>query len=263
MPQITTSYATLLAAVLLTTTLAGCGDINSQANFDAAQGKHISGWLPADHAQAAWTDSAACTECHGGELTGGIATVSCTSCHLGSPTNVHPLAWGDYGYARHPEYVATTSSGTSKCANATCHGPTLSGVAGSGPACDACHLQGLLVNHPTSWTQYSGHADYVQGLGYNSSSCSTAKCHGTDARGVLLSGPSCYSCHPADPADLTPVPDKHPHGLVFDGKFDHKPMVTAIASCWTNICHGTSGTGVVGSGPKCFNNTELNCHLPE
>lgn len=255
MSQITTSSAIWLAGLLLAATLAGCGDVNERVGFDPALGAHPNGWQPGGgHAQAAAVDTNGCAECHGADFAGGIAGVSCTSCHVESPTSVHPLAWGDYGYARHSAYVA--ANGTTSCATAACHGPTLAGVAGSGPACaTACHLGGHAAKHPAVWTTYSGHADYVQGQGYNSTSCSTAKCHGIAGEGVVLSGPSCFVCHPADPAVAAPVPDKHPHNLVDGtGHFYHRDYLqtAGVAACNTAICHGSGGPG-----PSCLTS---GCH---
>jgi hypothetical protein len=174
--------------------------------------------------------------------------VSCTKCHLGSKEAVHPLLWGQYAYARHKSYVAI--NGTSTCSNAACHGPALAGVAGSGPSCaTACHLGGVPAKHPAVWAQYSSHANYVKVNGNSYTSCSTAACHGTDAKGVFLSGPSCYQCHPVA------ANAKHPPTFVnSSGHFVHKQYVltNGIASCNTNICHGAGGTG-----PSCLTN---GCH---
>lgn len=178
-------------------TLAGCGNNNSQANFDTDSGQHPADWLPLPHSQAATADIDSCTECHGSDFSGGIAKVSCTQCHLGDEKEVHPLDWGDYAYARHPAYVA--QNGTTKCANQYCHGTTLAGVASSGPSCTSCHIGGVNAVHP--WTAFSDfstgrtplHGQYAQANGENS--CRNAVCHGANLQGVILSGPACGSCH--------------------------------------------------------------------
>ena len=258
MSQIKTALAAFSCVLALS--LAGCGNKNSQAVFSPDGGGHPVGWATA-HKVSAKSDIESCVDCHGLNLDGGISTVSCTSCHLGSQEAVHPLQWGQYAYARHKSYVA--ANGTASCANAACHGTGLTGVAGSGPACaTACHLGGAAAKHPAVWTQYSGHSNYMKNiLAYNAASCSAATCHGVDAKGVFLSGPSCFACHPADPAVLAPVPDKHPHNLLVAGSFrtNHGPYAIAngVTSCTTAICHGTNGVGVPGAGPSC---TTSGCH---
>ena len=80
----------LLSGVLF---LAGCGSStpNSKASSGAnSEGQHAADWLPAGHMVAAQEDQIACTECHGKYYDGGISGVSCTSCHLGGPSSIHP-----------------------------------------------------------------------------------------------------------------------------------------------------------------------------
>jgi len=116
----------------------GCSSPNSQSNFDPETGKHISGWLPADHMNAALADNSGCTQCHGTGLDGGISNVSCTGCHMGGPMAVHPASW-DPIFSTHGPYVTSAPTGTAACANQYCHGTTLTGVAESGPSCTSCH----------------------------------------------------------------------------------------------------------------------------
>lgn len=263
--------ATLYVSVLaFSLSLSGCGDTNSKVVFNPESGKHLPGWATG-HKNSAKADTESCFECHGDNLDGGIAKVSCTECHIGGNGSYHPGQWGEYAYARHKAYVNGQKSpanpnGTLKCSTAYCHGAALTGIANISPSCvNACHLGGAAAIHPVGWTQnqpYSVHADYVKAKQYDSSSCSTRRCHGTDAKGVFLSGPSCFTCHPADPTVLAPVPDKHPHNLLINGSFrtTHKQYINAngVASCWTTFCHGTNGSGVVGSGQSC--SISVGCH---
>jgi hypothetical protein len=241
----------------------GCGDKNSKAVFSPESG-HPSEWS-VTHKTSAKADLETCFECHGENLDGGIANVSCSKCHPAASDTFskHPFTWGDFAYARHKGFVAT--NGTSTCANAACHGTALSGVAGSGPACDSCHLGGNAAKHPAIWLQYSSHGNFAVANG--SAKCSTAACHGTDAKGVFLSGPSCFTCHPADPTVATPIPDKHPHNWLVDGSFKttHKAYlrspVSSLATCYTSICHGVNGGGgPQATAPKCFGNGITGCH---
>ncbi len=243
-------FSVMLTFILLT----GCGDTNPQVSFSSnGGGSHQPDWATV-HKATAKTNLDSCAGCHGENLNGGIARISCSSCHLGGSASIHPLMWGQYAYGRHISYVAT--NGITSCSNAACHGAGLAGVAGSGPACaTACHMGGTYAKHPALWTQYSSHGNYMKSKAYNAASCSLAACHGVDAKGVFLSGPSCFACHPADPTVLAPVPDKHPHNLInASNHFVHNQYVLSygISSCNTNFCHGTGGPG-----PSCLT---AGCH---
>jgi hypothetical protein len=118
--------------------LAGCGSTpNDKASFSADTGKHAAGWLPAGHSATAKADSTSCQECHGADLSGGISGISCTGCHMGGPTSMHPVDWGTSILTKHGKYVV--DNGSSSCSNANCHGANLQGVANSGPSCSSCH----------------------------------------------------------------------------------------------------------------------------
>ena len=194
----------LVISMALALALGGCGNSNDKAVF-SQEGGHSSGWTTS-HKTSAKADLESCSECHGASLDGGIAKVSCTLCHLGSAESVHPTQWGNYAYARHKSY--STAQRTATCATAVCHGSALQGVAGSGPACaTACHLGGTYKKHPVGWSAAgasASHKQYFIGLGYitnvvnpgfDFTSCKTSACHGTNGRGVFLSGPACDSCH--------------------------------------------------------------------
>ena len=178
--------------------LAGCGGGSSETEVPPANppvamvATHPAGWLPGGHVTDAKANVTTCTVCHGNDLTGSTTHVSCTQCHLGNPQSVHPLQWGNFAYALHNTYVS--QNGTSSCANVTCHGLNLEGVPGSGPSCTACHMGGVFSKHPVAWNaNIELHKDYVASNG--SASCRVAVCHGTDLKGVFLSGPSCGTCH--------------------------------------------------------------------
>lgn len=197
------SLASWLLLSLLVFALSGCGDKNSQAVLDSTTGKHPASWLPVSHSVAAKSSPEACTECHGSDFTGGISKVACTKCHLGNEREVHPLLWGQYAYALHGAYAKT--NGTTSCSNTSCHGATLSGVSGSGPACMSCHMGSNTAIHPLTWiriyttapgispTNLPDHGDYVNAN--SSASCVTSVCHGVGGVGVFLSGRSCRACH--------------------------------------------------------------------
>jgi len=253
MPQINPSLAVIALAAILA--LNGCGDKNSKA-----VGEHPSDWT-ATHKATAKANLEACVECHGENLDGGIAKISCTQCHQGSAADFasHPTQWATYAYARHKAYV--TTNGTATCANAACHGSSLQGGSGGGPGCTTCHIGGAFAKHPADWTVINngtlinpkGHSVYAVANG--SDSCKNAKCHGSDAKGIFLSGPSCYLCHQVGPTG------KHPADriVIVAGKphFRHDAYLTtnSVATCTTNTCHGVSGVGTklngVEFGPSC------------
>jgi hypothetical protein len=193
-----TMLGTWLAA-LVALALFGCGDTNPQVTFSAdSGGAHPApGWLPGGHQAAATASLTSCTECHGGDYAGGISKVSCTKCHLGDQQHVHPVAWGELTYAHHATFVG--NNGIAGCINAYCHGPSLAGVAGSGPSCTSCHIGGPMAVHPagiTDWMNASGtdfHGTYVDNNGIGS--CANLVCHGAILEGVPQSGMSCQSCH--------------------------------------------------------------------
>lgn len=187
------SLAPFVLLSLLVFLLAGCGDTNTQSDFNANTGTHPSGWLPTGHKTAAKARIETCADCHGTDYRGGVAKIACTQCHLGNQESYHPIQWGNYAYALHGNYAQL--NGTNTCANANCHGANLDGVGGTGPSCTQCHMGGVNSKHPVGWnTNIVLHKDYIALNG--SSSCRTSVCHGPDLKGVFMSGPSCGTCHP-------------------------------------------------------------------
>ncbi|MBJ6752616.1 hypothetical protein [Geomonas anaerohicana] len=210
MPQITTKVLSFAVLGALALALSGCGDANPQASFDPAAGKHPANWLPAGHSAAAEEDINGCVECHGDALDGGIAKVSCLTCHIGGATSAHPVLWGGLAYALHAGYVG--NNGTATCATALCHGTALAGVADSGPACTNCHMAGTAQAPQihqwggvgaTTIQDIAGHKAYFQAApSISFTTCRNAVCHGATLAGVFASGPSCIKngCHgPGNP----------------------------------------------------------------
>ncbi len=189
MPSIKPSH--VIVTALLALALGGCGDKNDKAVFSPVGG-HSSDWATA-HKTSAKNDLETCVECHGSNLDGGIAKVSCTLCHLGNAGAIHPAQWGNFAYARHKAFVA--ANGTSSCANAACHGAALAGVDRSPNCATRCHIGGAFNKHPADWTNISSHKNYLSTIANVSTSCKTSACHGTDGKGVFLSGPACDQCH--------------------------------------------------------------------
>lgn len=208
MPQIRSrSFSLALLSSLLLLALAGCGDVNQQANYDTNTGKHVQNWLPEGHKTAAQADLNGCADCHGEALDGGIAKVSCLQCHLGSATSVHPVLWGNLAYTLHAGYVA--ANGNTSCATALCHGATLSGGTGTAPSCTlTCHMAGTAqapqihqwgTSSTTTGADIAGHDNYFNNVinRRDYTSCRNAACHGGSLQGAFASGPSCIrgGCH--------------------------------------------------------------------
>lgn len=179
--------------------LGGCGDKNPHAVYSPEGGhKFIPDWNQT-HKTSAKSNLDGCIECHGEDLLGGISAVSCEKCHPGGPTSKHPVNWGAYTYARHAatynaEIAANPAKPTS-CATAVCHGTALTGFATAPNCATACHLGGTDKKHPAGWTTLSSHKTYLNGISNVSTTCKTSVCHGTDGKGVFLSGPACDQCH--------------------------------------------------------------------
>ena len=81
-------------------------------------------------------DTSVCIGCHGEDLKGGIAAISCYSCHNGPDGSLgHPAGWTeakDRPVLFHGSYGRTF---VRSCAS--CHGFDLNG--GIGPRCSTCH----------------------------------------------------------------------------------------------------------------------------
>ncbi len=251
MPQVKTKQLLGLCCFVLLTFFIGCSDSerNSQSPIDPDTGRHLANWLPAAHMEAAKAGLDSCLPCHGDDFKGGISGVSCTLCHLGGPTAVHPADWVPV-YAMHGPYVKANT--TSKCANQYCHGLSLTGVSSSGPSCTSCHLGGTTSGHPTDWVPvYSTHGPYVETHG--TAACSNQYCHGAALTGVADSGPSCTSCHMGGATSI------HPAEWMGDTCSNHGnyAYTNGTAGCANVYCHGANLEGVQDSGPSC-----TKCHSP-
>jgi hypothetical protein len=174
-------------------TLCHLGGVNSEHPISWGTGSQI-GLNHAPYAQTNGTTACAETYCHGNTLTGVAESgPSCSSCHLGGPTQVHDASFSQNTGTTHAPYAV--ANGTTACSNEVCHGTTLTGVQGSGPSCTSCHLGSPTSVHPTNWGAaiLSMHGPYV--AVNDTDACSNINCHGANLEGVAGSGPSCRSCH--------------------------------------------------------------------
>ncbi len=252
MPCVKTQQLLFLCFLAMLTFFAACSERNAQSPIDPDTGGHSANWLPAAHMEAAKSDIDLCSSCHGADFKGGMSGVSCTTCHLGSPTSVHPPDWVPV-YSTHGSYAKTNS--TAACANQYCHGTSLAGVSNSGPSCTSCHLGGTASVHPPDWGSniVTVHGTFVDSNG--NAGCANVYCHGASLTGVTNSGSSCYSCH------LGGVGSFHPSSWGTSTTsviLTHADYVKTNGStaCANAACHGTNLSGVANSGPAC-----VSCHV--
>jgi hypothetical protein len=231
MSQVNRSFRVLAAGCALLAALAvGCSKKNG-APFDPDAG-HPDNYITT-HPDAYRSTDGACTQCHGGDLLGGISTVSCysasrdgQSCHAAGPGG-HPPGWRALHSATNPDQAATCAAchqskpGTPGCFNNTlCHGPKsghpsgwLSSHTGTNPnqaaTCAACHQSnpgtpGCFNNtlchgakagpHPNGWLAGSQHGKTAEAApGGASGMAYCSSCHGFTFGGG--NGRSCLTCH--------------------------------------------------------------------
>lgn len=232
----------------------GCGDQNIEVpsyDYESDEG-HPEGWLPTGHSVEASENVGRCSECHGKIFGGGSSDVACTSCHLGSETDVHPLQWDGFDALRHSSFVEQQD--TAACSNIYCHGANLSGVQDSGPSClTACHMGSETDSHPLQWGNLDAlrHGDHVVQQG--SAACSNVYCHGANLSGVQDSGPSCLTaCHMGNSGTVHLVS----WGVYTYAMHDTYVRQNGATQCSNVSCHGADLRGVIGSGPYCSE-----CHM--
>lgn len=176
---------------------AGCGDPNSNAVFNPDRGTHPAGWLPSGHAAPAMADANSCAECHGSDLSGGIATVSCSQCHLKGSPNTFTECTSCHG--KPPTgTVAPDRSGAHAVHNAL---PNVATV------CNTCHnaAGAGTLNHDNDVVDLNLQTLYSAKSGLavlnEDGTCSKVSCHGGQTTPVWSSGTTidvntqCTSCH--------------------------------------------------------------------
>jgi len=244
------------------TTLTGVTDSGpscSICHLGGAGSFHPIAWgLNATTLHGAYVDTngtAACANaaCHGTNLAGvANSGPACSSCHLNGSYSVHPLNWTNVTID-HAAYV--NSNGATGCANAACHGTTLGGVTGSGPACSSCHVKGSPVTL-TGCT--SCHANPPSGTVYPD----IAGAHAT--HNTLASVTSvCDTCHNAAGANTL----NHYNGVVnmqllstYNAK-SGSAVRNPDGTCSLVSCHGGQQTPVWLIGTINVNTQCTSCHL--
>ena len=185
-----------------------------------------------------------CAKCHGTSFDGGIAAVSCRSCHKNAPHPSKP--WFDATGVK-PSHSFVNPANASECAKCHTGGtnsdlkPSTPAPAGTAPGCfnaTLCHSMGA---HTTTWLQ-DHWAVYLQ------SPAQCASCHGatTDPTGGIAKV-SCLSCHTNGVPHSAgwAVPGQHgTNGAMLAPVTTTAPTVPVMAGfAHCAKCHGASFDG--------------------
>jgi len=247
----------LLLLLLVPFAMTGCGDSNSGAPPDNQA--HQATWI-ATHPSAALAvpSFADCVVCHGSDLEGNGAAVSCYSCHVFNTTPpfiIHPADWTD-PYVNHRGFAAL--NGFTTCAN--CHGADLLGSPAA-PSCFStsfdgrgCHPEGPgQAPHPLDGTYLNG---TIHGPDAEADLTVCQDCHGESGGpgsnprfnvGIdSAGGTGCEACHGVNYA--------HPNNWAADPSATFHNAAGNIGNACT-LCHGVALDGAGGVGVSCFN-----CH---
>ena len=172
-----------------------------------------------------------CTSCHGSTsdpaTSGGIAKVSCFTCHANGPW--HPAGWADpsqhgrLGAQLAPSADPTAMAGFAHCAK--CHGSSYDNPVGITPSCKSCHTK---APHPDKAVWGSTPPVVSQPNHYF-----------TDA----ANAPECFKCHangansdlkPATPAPAGTTPGCFNNTMCHGGWFPPAPVEGVHISTGTN-----------------------------
>ena len=256
MAQLKKNKILILILLVLLIIVGGCSSPNENSPFSG--GSHPPGWLPAGHTMAAKTNVASCTECHGSDFSGGMSHVSCSSCHIGGITSVHPSSWGTGTQLilNHAPYVAANNS--TSCQNAYCHGSDLSGTTGSGPGCKTCHLNGAFPFLPANCS--SCHGTPPSGAAYPNTASAHNTTTGHFAPMVTLQD-GCNTCHRGAGAGTV----NHFNGIVdiqlMNSVYSAESGIAVYnpdGTCSNVSCHGGQTTPPWGTGS--LNISCTSCH---
>jgi hypothetical protein len=173
-----------------------------------------------------------CSRCHGSDLSGGLAGVSCTQCHSAPHTPSTDYA----DPALHgPAYAADPGSCQS------CHGTTFQGQ-GDVPSCTQCHGK----PHDPS----EDFADpTIHGPAYAADADACRTCHGELLHdGPSPTAPACYDCH-GTPHDQT--------GAFADPAVHGPEAINNFGGSGCTSCHGED---LAGAAPPLTATACTSCH---
>ncbi len=250
MPQIKASH--LIISITMAVALAGCGDKNDKSTYYSDSG-HPSGWA-ASHKTSAKTGSDGCTKCHGENLTGGIAKVSCFSTPQTSRSGFACHATNPIVNTNCSSCHGTPPNGTSAPNRAGAHATHLALV---GVTCDSCHngAGSGTANHAKTVTvllQDSLKAKTVTTtFAYNAANgtCSAIICHGgvttpNWSTGSITVATDCLKCHEQGTASQTPQYNSFFSGIKTGANLHMLHLLLRIPGTATPItcteCHNSS-----------------------
>ncbi len=185
-----------------------------------------------------------CRDCHGENLDGGNAGVSCDNCHTGGYSG-HP-GWDEFvtpgGENHHGSFFPFSGyEGLDYCKN--CHGDDLQGGF-AGFSCYQCHSGGP-SGHPAQANFLDPLNDQFHGLAFSEGGWTGIEhcrdCHGTNLDGGVAET-SCYQCHAGGPSghpdlfEFSSFDSTNFHGNLFDWEAD-------TGNC--TKCHGDNLDGGV------------------
>jgi hypothetical protein len=244
--------------------LSACSTSRTTGSLADASGKHPSSFVDA-HPSYARPDGAACTECHGDDLRGGISKVSCFSaslngvaCHPAGPA-FHPSDWLNKTSANFHGTAFTNNVLVRDLPCSACHDP-------GDPAlyiCLDCHFtqEGRRVPQGSTYThgQIPGHTTFgpLDALNDNTSVC--VRCHETNNLFGHMPQPFCHNCH-------SPAPGGGGHPAGWNDPGSHGVAAKAAPGASTGfgtcqVCHGAGQDFAGGSsGVSCTNNPDAACH---
>lgn len=225
-----TSILKMISLATVAASLFACGKANSDAPMVDSAGKHPSDWI-ARHGAVALVSTTSCTECHAGDLSGGIAKVSCMSaspisgfsCHATSPA-VNPGCASCHGgppngpdgttapnrqfaHDTHLVEVATIANSSNDVKCSFCHNGAGFGTANHAKATATGGIASATLSVPDTLRAKT----ITTTFGYDSASgiCSGIICHGgkptpSFRTGSITVETDCLTCHEQGTAPQTP-----------------------------------------------------------
>ena len=212
-----------------------CKTCHTSQSGHPAQGWLVRGDMKFHGARWLETGTQYCAGCHGEDLRGGDANISCYTCHNG-PSG-HPAEVWLVKTSESFHGLAASDRGLSACA--ACHGEDYEGGI-SGTSCKTCHTS--QSGHPAQGWLVKGDSKFH---GIRLSQTGTqycAGCHGSDFQGGDA-GVNCFTCHNG--------PSGHPYGW-FDKNSSnyHGARIASEGSISCTVCHGSDFSGGI-SGVAC------------
>jgi len=176
-----TRMAGTLFAVVLAFLIGGCASSNDKTPQFSGQGQHPANWLQVHYAEFIKNPDQ-CRTCHGSTTdpakAGGIAAVSCFTCHPHGPS--HQPGWAAANQHGRLGAQATPSSSGGFAACAKCHGTNFDN--GLAVSCKSCHTKSPHPSRPWLSNTLAEPSHTMTDVA-NAPEC--AKCHTNGANSTL------------------------------------------------------------------------------